>query len=103
MSTNLKDMVKEVKIRDKLVGIADSFGKVAVLTPRELISRQDQKRHDELVSEFQNKGYKVIYTPSEKPKELSRDSMYDTLTSHQTANDWMLWSQTDLKRTKYIR
>ena len=76
---NLNGMVEKIEIRGKRIGIADNFGKVAVLNLRELVEKQDQSKHDEVVSQLQNKGYKIIYNSAEKPKKLVRNGVYDIL------------------------
>ncbi len=100
---NLKGIVEEIEIRGKRIGIIDNLDKIAVLNPRELVRKQDQLKYDEMVSQLQNKGYKIIYNSAEKPKKLARNKMYDILASHQSSSEWKLWSQTDLKdKLKYI-
>jgi len=73
--------LKEVEIGGERVGFSDDFGKVAVLHPRELVERDHQPMYDQKVHQLEDEGYKVIYTPTEKPKKLSRRQAYDILES----------------------
>ena len=71
--------LKEVRIGNERVGFSENFGKVAVLSPKVLVERGHQQMYDRTVHQLKNQGYKVIYTSTEKPKELSRKRVYDIL------------------------
>lgn len=74
---NLKGIVEKVEIRGRMIGIADIICKIAVLSPKESVRKQEQLEYDRLVSELQNKGYKILNSSSEKPKKLAGNKFYD--------------------------
>lgn len=78
--SGFKEMgLKEVRIGDERIGFSEDIGKIAVLSPKELVERGHQPMYDKTVHQLENQGYNVIYTSAEKPKELSRKRVYDIL------------------------
>ena len=71
--------LREVRIGDEKIGFSEDFGKIAVLNPKKLVEREHRPMYDRKVHQLENQGYKLIYTPAEKHKKLSRQRVYDIL------------------------
>jgi hypothetical protein len=69
--------LKEVKMKEKRIGFVDNFSRIAVLCPLELIEKRHQQIYNEEIYQLEKKGYKVVYTSSEKSKQIFCRQVYD--------------------------